>query len=48
MQDIRIAMVQMQSVVGNAERNIDVIGQFVTEAAVQNVDIVCFPELGIN
>jgi len=25
-----------------------VIGQFVTEAAVQNVDIVCFPELGIN
>jgi predicted amidohydrolase len=48
MQDIRIAMVQMQSVVGNAERNIDVIGQFVTEAAVQNVDIVCFPDLGIN
>ena len=48
MQDIRIAMVQMQSIVGNAERNIDVIGQFVTEAAVQNVDIVCFPELGIN
>ena len=41
-------MVQMQSVVGNAERNIDVIGQFVTEAAVQNVDIVCFPDLGIN
>ena len=48
MQDIRIAMVQMQSVVGNTERNIDVIGQFVTEAAVQNVDIVCFPDLGIN
>ena len=48
MQDIRIAMVQMQSIVGNAERNIDVIGRFVVEAASNDVDIVCFPELGIN
>jgi predicted amidohydrolase len=41
-------MVQMPSIVGNAERNIDVISQFVAEAASKDVDIVCFPELGIN
>ncbi|NQW18557.1 MAG: nitrilase [Chloroflexi bacterium] len=48
MQDIKIAMVQMRSIVGNPEHNINVIRDFVTEAATKDVDIVCFPELGIT
>ena len=41
-------MIRMRSIVGNAERNIGVIGQFLAEAASRDVDIVCFPEWGIN
>ena len=45
MQDLRIAMVQMNSRVAANERNLATIARFTEQAAAQNVDIVCFPEL---
>jgi predicted amidohydrolase len=46
--DTRVAMVQMRCEVGNADRNIAAIGEFVDEARRLDVDIVCFPELGVS
>ncbi|MCH7739229.1 MAG: nitrilase [Chloroflexi bacterium] len=48
MLDTRVAMVQMRCEVGNADRNIAAISEFVDEARRQDVDIVCFPELGVS
>ncbi len=45
MQDLRIAMVQMNSRVAEHERNLATIARFTEQAAAQDVDIVCFPEL---
>ena len=45
MQDLRIAMVQMNCRVAEKERNLDKIARFTEEAAAQSVDIICFPEL---
>ena len=45
MQDLRIAMVQMNSCVAENERNLATIARFTEQAAVRDVDIVCFPEL---
>lgn len=45
MQDLRIAMVQMNCRVAEKGRNIDKIARFSEEAGGQNVDIICFPEL---
>ena len=45
MQDLRIAMVQMNSRVAEHERNLVTIARFTEQAAAQDVDIVCFPEL---
>ena len=47
MHDLRIAMVQMSCQVAEPTRNLASIEQFAKEAASQNVDIVCFPELSI-
>jgi predicted amidohydrolase len=44
-QDLRIAMVQMNSRVAEHERNLATIARFTEQAAAQDVDIVCFPEL---
>ena len=48
MLDTRVAMVQMRCEVGNPDRNIAVISEFVDEARRQGVDILCFPELGVS
>lgn len=48
MLDTRIAMVQMNSRVGETERNIARIGDFLEQAAARDVDIVCFPELSVS
>ena len=45
MQDLRIAAAQMNSIVGQVERNVASIARFVEQAAREQVDIVCFPEL---
>ena len=45
MQDLRIAMVQMNSRVADYDGNLATIARFSEEAAAQDVDIVCFPEL---
>ena len=45
MQDLRIAMVQMNCRVAEHERNLATIQRFAEEAAAQDVDIVCYPEL---
>ena len=48
MLDTRIAMVQMNSVVGDTDRNIARIDAFLGQAAGLDVDIVCFPELSVS
>ncbi len=48
MQDLRIAMVQMNCRVADHDGNLVTIGRFTEEAAAQNVDIVCFPELCVS
>ncbi|MBM3956643.1 MAG: nitrilase [Gemmatimonadetes bacterium] len=48
MLDTRIAMVQMNSRVGETDRNIARIDRFLQRAAAQGVDIVCFPELSVS
>ena len=45
MQDLRIAMVQMNCRVADHDGNLATIRRFTQEAAGQEVDIVCFPEL---
>jgi predicted amidohydrolase len=45
MQDLRIAMVQMNSRVDDHVGNLATIERFTQQAAAQDVDIVCFPEL---
>lgn len=45
MQDTRIAVVQLQSRVGETAGNLARIDRFAAEAARRQVDIVCFPEL---
>ena len=45
MQDLRIAAVQMNCRVAEHDRNLATIERFAEEAAAQDVDIVCFPEL---
>lgn len=45
MQDLRIALVQMSSRVGDTSANLANIERFAKEAAAQKADIVCFPEL---
>jgi len=48
MQDIRIAVVQMNSRVGDTSGNINTMERFLNDAAATQVDILCFPELSIN
>ena len=48
MQDLRIAVVQMNSRVGDTAGNIATMERFLHQAAADRVDILCFPELSIN
>lgn len=45
MDNLPIALVQMQAVVGKVEKNLEVMGKFVKEAKRKGVKIICFPEL---
>lgn len=48
MEDVRIAVVQMQARVGMVRENLSKIEYFVQEAVGKNVDLICFPELCIQ
>lgn len=48
MQDTRVALVQMQALVGQKEANLGLIEQYVKSAAGQKADIICFPELAVT
>lgn len=48
MEDMRVAVVQMTSRVGDVDGNVARIGEFVESAARERVDIVCFPELSVS
>lgn len=45
MQDMRIAAVTMRSEVGKTDKNLAGMEEFVQEAHLQSVDIICFPEM---
>ena len=47
MQDIRIAMVQMTCRVAEVDGNLATMERFCEQAAAEEVDIICFPELGV-
>jgi predicted amidohydrolase len=47
MQDLRLAMVQMTSVVGDTPGNIRKMQGYLEQAAQAGVDIICFPELSV-
>ena len=48
MEKLRIALVQMQSMVGDTNSNLEKISRFVKEAGLANADFICFPELAIT
>jgi len=48
MDDIKIAAVCMHSIPGGIERNLARMESFVSKAAADSADIVCFPELSIS
>jgi len=48
MDDIRVAAVIMRSVVGNTQDNLSRMESFVQEAADQEANVVCFPEMNIT
>ena len=48
MQDIRVAAVQMNGWLGQAERNLEDIESWVRKAADQGVELILFPELGVH
>ncbi|NKB67359.1 MAG: hypothetical protein GKR89_09890 [Candidatus Latescibacteria bacterium] len=48
MQDLRIAVVQMTSRVGDSPGNIATMERFLGQAAADRVDILCFPELSVS
>jgi len=48
MENVRIALVQMQSLVGENQRNLDTMQKYIEEAKKQGVKIICFPELAVQ
>ncbi len=48
MDDIKIAAVCMNSTPGEIERNLAQVESFVSRAAAESVDIICFPELSVS
>ncbi len=48
MRDLRVAVVCMQSYYGQIEKNWERIESFIRDAAVNQADIICFPELSIT
>ncbi len=48
MEDVRITLVQMTSVVGDPAANLESIDRLAGDAAAQSAEIICFPELSIS
>lgn len=48
MQDLKIALVQMQAQLGKQEENLAKISLFVEKAAGLGVEIICFPEMSLT
>lgn len=48
MRKTKIALVQMNSLLGQTKTNLQKIKYFTTQASRQNVDIICFPELAVQ
>ena len=48
METVRVALVQMQSIVGNTTGNLAKIKKYVLEAKQKDVEIICFPELAVH
>lgn len=48
MNKIRVGAVQMEHVSGDKQRNLTTVRHFVDEAAQQNVQLICFPEMCIT
>ncbi len=47
-EDVRAAVVQMQSYIGENDKNINKMEQFIKEACSKSVEIICFPELCVH
>jgi len=48
MENVRIALVQMQAIVGETERNLGVMQKFIAESKTKDAKIICFPELAVQ
>lgn len=48
MEKLKIALVQMQSIVGAIDDNLAKMKNFILQAAEAQVDIICFPELSVT
>jgi len=48
MQKLSIALVQMESVIGNIDKNLAKIKEFIYRAAENKVNFICFPELSVT
>ncbi len=48
MEDVRVALVQMTSVVGDSTANLRSIDRLAASAAASSAEIICFPELSVS
>lgn len=48
MKSLRIALVQIQSLVGQTDKNLQKIKEFILKAKEKDVEIICFPELAVQ
>ena len=48
MERLKIALVQMQAIVGDVEANLKKISDFTLKAAQEKADFICFPELAVH
>lgn len=48
MKNLTIALVQMESEVGKIDANLSKIKKYIDDAALNQVDIICFPELSVT
>ncbi len=48
MKDLRLAMVQMRSVVGNIDDNFEKMNEYIDTASKNEADIICFPEASLT
>lgn len=48
MEKLRLALVQMQSIIGDTKNNLEKMSRFVQKAGLANADFICFPELAIT